>query len=49
LPRAQAEARIAVLDFIAELKDEGVRVGGKRVARLMRAAGIVGVSRLHHA
>ena len=31
--------------LVAELKDEGVRVGGKRVARLMRAAGIVGVSR----
>jgi putative transposase len=31
--------------IFAELKDEGVRVGGKRVARLMRSAGIVGVSR----
>jgi len=31
--------------IFAELKDEGVRVGGKRVARLMRFAAIVGVSR----
>jgi putative transposase len=29
----------------AELKDEGWRVGGKRVARLMREAGVEGVSR----
>ena len=29
----------------AELKAQGVRVGGKRVARLMRAAGLQGVSR----
>ena len=29
----------------AELKAEGVRVGGKRVARLMREAGLEGVSR----
>jgi putative transposase len=29
----------------AELRDEGVRVGKKRVARLMRAAGLQGVSR----
>ncbi len=29
----------------AELKDEGVRVGRKRVARLMREAGLRGVSR----
>jgi putative transposase len=29
----------------AELRDEGIRVGRKRVARLMRAAGLVGVSR----
>jgi putative transposase len=29
----------------AELKDEGERVGRKRVARLMRSAGIVGASR----
>lgn len=29
----------------AELSDEGVRVGRKRVARLMRAAGLQGVSR----
>jgi len=28
-----------------ELKDEGVRVGRKRVARLMRAAGLQGISR----
>jgi putative transposase len=31
--------------IFAELKDDGVRIGGKRVARLMRSAGIVGVSR----
>jgi putative transposase len=29
----------------AELKDEGVRIGRKRVARLLRAAGLRGVSR----
>jgi putative transposase len=29
----------------AELREEGIRVGGKRVARLMRAAGLRGVSR----
>ena len=29
----------------AELREEGLRVGGKRVARLMRAAGLRGVSR----
>ena len=29
----------------AELSEQGVRVGGKRVARLMRAAGLQGVSR----
>ena len=29
----------------AELRDEGVRVGGKRIARLMQAAGLQGVSR----
>jgi putative transposase len=29
----------------AELKEQGIRVGGKRVARLMRAAGLRGVSR----
>ncbi len=29
----------------AELAEQGVRVGGKRVARLMRAAGLQGVSR----
>ena len=29
----------------ADLADEGVRVGRKRVARLMRAAGLQGVSR----
>jgi putative transposase len=28
-----------------DLKDEGIRVGGKRVARLMRERGVVGVSR----
>jgi putative transposase len=31
--------------IFAELQDEGLRVGRKRVARLMKAAGIVGVSR----
>jgi putative transposase len=31
----------------AELRDEGTRVGRKRVARLMRQAGIWGVSRRH--
>jgi putative transposase len=31
--------------IFAELKDDGVRIGGKRVARLMCSAGIVGVSR----
>jgi transposase InsO family protein len=31
--------------ILAELKEQGVRVGGKRVARLMRAAGLKGVSR----
>jgi putative transposase len=29
----------------AELRDQGIRVGRKRVARLMRAAGLAGVSR----
>jgi len=29
----------------AELEAEGIQVGRKRVARLMRAAGLVGVSR----
>jgi putative transposase len=29
----------------AELREDGVRVGAKRVARLMKAAGVVGVSR----
>lgn len=29
----------------AELRDEGIRVGRKRIARLMRAAGLKGVSR----
>ena len=29
----------------AELTEQGMRVGGKRVARLMRAAGLQGVSR----
>jgi putative transposase len=29
----------------ADLADEGIRVGRKRVARLMRAAGLQGVSR----
>jgi putative transposase len=29
----------------AELREEGIRVGGKRVARLMRSAGLRGVSR----
>ena len=29
----------------AELKDEGTEVGRKRVARLMKAAGLAGVSR----
>ena len=28
-----------------DLKDEGVRIGRKRIARLMRAAGLKGVSR----
>jgi putative transposase len=32
----------------AELRDDGVRVGRKRVARLMRAAGLAGVSRRKH-
>jgi putative transposase len=32
-------------NIYAELKDDGVRVGRKRVARLMRQAGIVGVTR----
>ena len=31
--------------ILDDLADEGIRVGRKRVARLMRAAGIVGVSR----
>ena len=31
----------------AELREQGLRVGGKRVARLMRAAGLRGVSRRH--
>ncbi len=29
----------------AELREQGIRVGGKRVARLMRAAGLRGASR----
>ena len=29
----------------AELRERGIRVGGKRVARLLRAAGLRGVSR----
>ncbi len=33
----------------AELRDEGVRVSRKRVARLMKAAGLQGVSRRKHA
>lgn len=32
----------------ADLRDDGIRVGRKRVARLMRAAGLVGVSRRRH-
>jgi putative transposase len=32
----------------AELRDEGTRIGRKRVARLMRAAGLAGVSRRRH-
>ena len=32
----------------ADLRDEGIRVGRKRVARLMRAAGLAGVSRRRH-
>ena len=32
----------------AELRDEGVRVGRRRVARLMRAAGLQGVARRTH-
>jgi putative transposase len=31
--------------ILAELRAQGIRVGGKRVARLMRAAGLRGVSR----
>ena len=33
----------------AELADEGMRVGRKRVARLMQGAGLQGVSRRRHA
>lgn len=33
----------------AELRDEGVHVSCKRVARLMKAAGLQGVSRRKHA
>jgi len=32
----------------AELRDEGVHVGRKRVARLMQVAGVQGVSRRRH-
>ena len=31
----------------AELREQGLRVGGKRVARLLRAAGLRGVSQRH--
>jgi putative transposase len=31
--------------ILAELREQGIRVGGKRVARLMRAAGLRGASR----
>ncbi len=34
--------------IFAELKEDGVRLGEKRVGRLMRQAGIVGVSRRRH-
>jgi len=32
----------------ADLRDDGIRIGRKRVARLMRAAGLVGVTRRRH-
>lgn len=42
---AASDSTYGVLRIHEDLKDEGFRVGKKRVARLMRAHGIVGVSR----
>lgn len=42
---ATSDATYGSPNIHAELRDEGTRVGRKRVARLMRAAGIRGVSR----
>lgn len=42
---AASDATYGSPNIHAELRDEGTRVGRKRVARLMRAAGIRGVSR----
>jgi putative transposase len=41
----RSRSTYGALRIHAELTDEGVRVGRKRVARLMRAAGLQGVSR----
>lgn len=45
LVHAESDAIYGSPNIHAELHDQGVRVGRKRVARLMRAAGLRGVSR----
>jgi putative transposase len=56
LANAELSARIAAIHqrsratygaprIQVELKEQGIRVGRKRVARLLRAAGLAGVSR----
>ncbi len=45
LVHAESDAIYGSPNIHAELHDQGIRVGRKRVARLMRAAGLRGVSR----
>jgi len=45
LAHAESDANYGSPNIHAELRDQGVRVGRKRVARLMRTAGLHGVSR----
>jgi len=42
---AQSDGTYGAPRILADLKEDGERVSRKRIARLMRAAGLVGVSR----